>query len=697
MGSRVDPDVAGDGTERSSPQHAPSPDRQQPQPKRTRTRTGCLNCRRKKRKCDEGRPACGSCCRRGQHCEWGLKVTFRAENAQRLEPGHPSMKRMAKKWPHEFEILDVTGEIIRDYNVTSPLWEPYVHRYEQRAPPPPLRSSSDSHQPSPVLADPSALRDSVPKTGNAQVVLERQSQPIKEQSDTPTQTATAATAPTEPTRQTDSAVASLLYLSQGGRPFPPDTNTQLPVPEISLDLTPQYMDEPFRPFTPDGGTFDDGIFLPGSTYHELHSTLRNNLFQEVRSNVPSRHGTPIADGFSGDTDAINSSGMTSRLYPLSEGHLLEDQTSSLLTKEDECTLWRNWFDEIAPWLDKFDNHRHFQHIIPTMAPSHDHLNYSILALSARQIELKDHSATDKSLALYQEAIHLLLPHLPTRSTAVIASCVILCVFEMLSCSPKAWQRHLDGCACLMEAVGINGFVGGVEEALFWTFARMDVCGGLISSIKTLIPVSHWASKGDIEEDAKLFMSLSNFDGWANYSVYLVSQVLDMLMPHSPTSDRQVARTDQQYRERWLQLWKHICEWHDKRPSPLLPVMTIPSAEKSPFPTIIFSNPAAISGNQLYHTASILMLQNQPTGTRLTPKPRSILWHARRVCGISISNDHHGAWTNSVQPLWIAGRCMSNPAEHRAILDLLSKIEKESGWGTQWRAEDLKAYWGDLGE
>lgn len=92
--------------------------------KRTRTRTGCLNCRRKKRKCDEGRPACGTCYRRNEHCEWGLKITFRAENAQGLDGRHPSMRKMARKRPpREFEILDITSEVIRDYNAPSPLLE----------------------------------------------------------------------------------------------------------------------------------------------------------------------------------------------------------------------------------------------------------------------------------------------------------------------------------------------------------------------------------------------------------------------------------------------------------------------------------------------------------------------------------------------------------------------------------------------
>lgn len=69
-----------------------------------------------------------------------------------------------------------------------------------------------------------------------------------------------------------------------------------------------------------------------------------------------------------------------------------------------------------------------------IAKTTPHLKNSILALCARQIESKEKSnSSSESLSLYQEAIHLLLPELQTKGTAVIASCVILCVLEMMSC------------------------------------------------------------------------------------------------------------------------------------------------------------------------------------------------------------------------------------------------------------------------
>ncbi|OAA39091.1 hypothetical protein NOR_06351 [Metarhizium rileyi] len=612
------------------------------------------------------------------------------------------MRRFSRRGPPKrYEILDVTSEVIRDYNTSSP---PRLNfdeeedgtRFDSRyvagdgrlylgCPGGDQRTGITSF-------DETSTVDSFGAgvTGAAPVRISY--------TDAESPLLTNDTCSPGVRRQTDNAVADLLYFSQGGQSTGDNPQSlQMRLDPMPISLVADYLDHN-QPFTPNGAFFEDGIFLPGSAYHELHSTLRQHLIQEVRSNMSTRPATPrtVANGL----DSENGEGVAQDKPPSIVPDILSTTITTeqpILSKDEECILWRNWFDEVAPWLDKFDIDRHFQYTLPTLAPSNDHLRYAILALSARQQELKTTTQpTDRSLALYQEAIHLLLPDLASRSTAAIASCVILCVLEMLSCSPKAWQRHLDGCASLMEAVGINGFVGGVDQALFWCFARMDVCGALISSVTTLIPVSHWVSKSNIDDDVRMFRSIDKFTGWANYAVYLTAQVLSILSPLFNNITSEVTnRSDSKFRIRWLRLWKYICDWQDERPPAFFPVMTMPSNETSPFPTIIFSNPAAISGNQLYHTASVLMLQNKPLEVLLTPKPRSVLWHARRICAISISNDHHGAWTNAVQPLWVAGRCMSHPTEHKAILDILERIEKESGWGTKWRQEDLKSYWGDL--
>lgn len=610
---------------------------------------------------------CSRCRAKDDKCEWGLRLTFRAENALGIVTADEQASLRRKPSPRRkrthFVIKDVTAEVIRDYQ--------HVEHIDA--------VSCISHD----------------QPASNSVLSPAEVQPLQ-----------VTTSPIwQPGSIFEGGTSSFAHQHQHvlGIQNPEGETASIP---ISLSAPGEFgsiWD------SPDATSYiDDSLFLPGSAYLDAHSTLRNHLMYEVRSNVPIRQATPNScrnEQVWPTSSAFTAATIHSTQTPMPlEGSRPEglsfSQSSVLpLSDEEEFTLWKNWLDEVAPWLDKFDSERHFRHTLPVMARSHDHLRYSILAVSARQLERKQKSRhTERSLSLYQMAIQLVLPQLHTRSTPVIASCVVLCVLEMLSSSAKAWHQHLDGCAHLIEAVGINGFAGGVHQALFWCFARMDVCGGLIASSKPLIPVDHWASGANLDADVNLFKAKSGFDTYACYAVYLCAQVLDLLVlrPHlaerSGASPPPADGANSAYKARWTALWRYIDEWYSRRPAEMLPISSVTVSTK-PFPMVLYSNPAAISGNQLYHMACILMLRHKPLGFDVKPKPNSIFWHARQTCAISISNDHHGAWTNAVQPLWIAGQWMSHESEQKAILELLERIENETGWGTKRRAEDLREFWG----
>lgn len=197
----------------------------------------------------------------------------------------------------------------------------------------------------------------------------------------------------------------------------------------------------------------------------------------------------------------------------------------------------------------------------------------------------------------------------------------------------------------------------------------------------------------LTEAVELFHRTPGADMYANFVVFLCAQALELFACDAPEAE---------YTRRWSELFGHVEGWYAQRPPDMHAVLSQPADTKpeavtsgSPFPTLLFSNAPAISGNQLYHTAALLMLQKRPRRAVLPPTTRPILWHARRICAISICNTHHGCWTNSVQPLWIAGQVMSHPAEHRAIMSIYQRIQDETGWGANWRAEDLKAHWSQL--
>ncbi|KAH6613004.1 C6 zinc finger domain protein [Boeremia exigua] len=643
----------------------------QQEPNAGRTRHGCLNCKGKKRKCDGKRPACGRCSSRGHDCKWGPRLVFLPQNALGITTGRSSAlqnKRPGRE-PTRFRIQNITAEIIRDYQ-HSEATDASCHLDDQLA-----------------IADSPSMNDGQ-DTNDGQDPRPQESSVWQEGAASEDVAASFANVQHYEvhTKHSETEMGSLPVASS----TPCDFESLWHSP-VAIDL------------------YGDSVFIPGSAYLDAHSTLRSHLIHEVRSTLPTRPGTP--ETCRDEQAWLTSSNLdktTSRNLSLSallddprpEGLHLSRSFVPQLSDEEECELWQNWTNEVAPWLDKFDIKRHFQHTLPVMARSVDHLRYSILAVSARQLERKQQSRhTERSLALYQMAIQLVLPQLHTRSTSVIASCVVLCVLEMLSSSPKAWRQHLEGCAYLIDAVGINGFSGGINQALFWCFARMDVCGGLIASMSPLIPIEHWASSLDIDAAITLFEGQDGFDAYACYAVYMCAQVLDLLGFRSHLTERVgaspsgIEESSSTYAARWTALWHNLDGWYRRRPAEMRPTFSIAPTTR-PFPTVLYSNPAAISGNQLYHTSSMLMLQHKPSKIIVTPKPSSIFWHARQICGISASNCHHGAWTNAVQPLWIAGQWMSHESEQTAILELLAKIERETGWGTNWRAEDLKEFWGN---
>lgn len=142
---------------------------------------------------------------------------------------------------------------------------------------------------------------------------------------------------------------------------PANSNVQSPIPPVEpIDQgpSPHLSQEPIASpvidtalFATDDFTFlspnlsdsvlEDGIFLPGSHFQELHTQLRSRIFDTARSAFPSRFGTP-------------------EIFPEPASELpLEDDEESRrlahLSPEQEYRLWDNYINEVASWVDKFDS------------------------------------------------------------------------------------------------------------------------------------------------------------------------------------------------------------------------------------------------------------------------------------------------------------------------------------------------------
>lgn len=216
-------------------------------------------------------------------------------------------------------------------------------------------------------------------------------------------------------------------------------------------------------FSTPNWTFDE--FAHDPNYLASREELRTLIFSTAQSAAPSREASPAVVA-GDDTAYVDATAAPSAI---------QEQMSEVLSQGRRLEYLKNYVGQVAPWLDMFDSDRTFGIQLPALARHSSALLYAILALSARQMERKGaEKESFESLELYQGAIRLLTPMLQGRGEQVIAICVILCCMEMMSASGQDWRRHLEGCAALFDALGVNGFSGGLLQAVFWCYARMGM-------------------------------------------------------------------------------------------------------------------------------------------------------------------------------------------------------------------------------
>lgn len=133
-----------------------------------------------------------------------------------------------------------------------------------------------------------------------------------------------------------------------------------------------------------------------------------------------------------------------------------------------------------------------------------------------------------------------------------------------------------------------------------------------------------------------------------------------------------------------------------------------AGEESPstlFSEVWYSIPMCGSTMQSYHMARILLLINKPhentarrssVGSRLNSYrsiAAAIRYHSRKIVGIALSRPEASIRIHQLQPLFVAGQCLTEPGERRIILDLLRGIEADLGWATEYRVQQLLSEWG----
>ncbi|KAJ4157736.1 hypothetical protein NW754_009385 [Fusarium falciforme] len=465
-------------------------------------------------------------------------------------------------------------------------------------------------------------------------------------------------------------------------------------------------------------SFNDDTVAPAEAIHPFHVAeppeLPSGIFRTPFISNLFLHGSPIAPFSLGQA--------------FSRGAPPEPEPRFPISQRMKADLISNYIRETATWCETTDSDMHFSvRSVHRMMESTPFVA-AAMSLASRQLDSLRARPRQITLELYQYTVRLLLSHDPAvDGSSILATCTLLCVYEMMASTVAEWRRHLQGCAGLLRMRKWNGNSAGIVKTCFWAFARIDVWAAFILNQTTLIPTDSW-----VEDDSLAVVAArGNTDDYCNFSILIFARIINLLNASGDSSSAEL-------REKAQASWEELQRWRRWRQQSAKPLMRVDAGNKNPFPTIVFASSASICGNTFYHTGSILLLQSglvPATSSVDEKRVRDPVWHARELGGISISNPSHANWVNHLQPLYIAGRVFGPrskaprsaqhqsgrmhapveasspsadestddgdgmaevsefPAEKMALLKHLAKIERETGWKTSDRARELRILWG----
>ncbi|KAH7210775.1 uncharacterized protein BKA55DRAFT_585574 [Fusarium redolens] len=623
-----------------------------------RTRSGCLPCRRRRRKCDGHRPVCWECETRHVECAWGLKVSFHPSRALHLSSEESAVLSRLDKERHRAQpdgpktdhrrvqtltIIDDTQDIVRSF---------YNHDDES--------SVADA-------SEDEALQH-----------------PLQEHDDCS--------------------------------------------PNVIAEDIPSYVD---------GGALHNEDCTPEHGDEEAipHSD-QNNVFHSFSPLTPVPHISPPAIAAPPQIPELLISDLYAAPFSLgqaiSRGASPEPEPRFPVSQTTKINLMTAYIKETATWCETTDSEMHF-----SAKSVHEVMNSkpfvaAAMSLASRQLDAVQGCRRPITLELYQYTIRLLLGQDPTKADAsILATCTILCAYEMMASNVSEWRRHLRGCADLLRMCKWNGNSQGIIKSCFWAFARIDVWAAFILNQTTLIPTDSWVDCDSLV----LVAEKGGTDDYCNLAILIFARIINVLN----------VKDNDQRRNMTQALWEELQRWRHWRLPSVKPFLRTERLEKNPFPTVMFALSASICGNTFYHAGSILLLQSGLVTPARYLDPFEVLsphWHARELGGISVSNSSHANWVNHLQPLYIAGTVFDvaitpghedgvisilksgrtrrmdlastgssssvigdsedarSPCKHSefaaekiALLGHLAKIERETGWKTSDRAKDLRILWG----
>ncbi|KAJ5110648.1 hypothetical protein N7532_001183 [Penicillium argentinense] len=342
-----------------------------------------------------------------------------------------------------------------------------------------------------------------------------------------------------------------------------------------------------------------------------------------------------------------------------------------------------------------------------------------ILLMARQIS-HDRSTVQNHLSpgeIYRSPgsdYHHLDYHESTSSAFRILAACILCSYEDLSGTMRAWTGHLDGINKLFRPhldlpISPDNFyrIPQSMRALnvsFWYFALNDMLNGFTLSQPCRInPDDHplWRKMGLPLSDSGQLMS-EYIEEEQQESIFfkaLIRLLCKLVNLDKFNNPRQ-----------WTLVDTEFTQWRNALPPEFFAPITHnlpptqPPTQEPPAETWLSSETCAVA-MAFYHMARIVLIINQPQEIFITAqkKPGDLLstykvlhenltHHANEILPIAHGMPNITVQKYLVQPLYVSARCFLGWNERITVIELLRNIQASLGLATEYRVKDLAEEW-----
>ena len=382
----------------------------------------------------------------------------------------------------------------------------------------------------------------------------------------------------------------------------------------------------------------------------------------------------------------------------------EPEAPTPLDNQTEVLYMQVFVEEVGLWMDSMDADKHFSRLIPFQALREPMLKYAALACGVRHLTLINPAVypEEDALAYYNSATQLLLKLLqnPDRDSFLCATtATILNVYEVMN--EKALQRmnHLAGARALIKECRWDATSTGIGAACFWLNIGLELFSCMHFNWGTSWDPDTWGI-----DMAMIPQHVGgNEEDWIHKILWILAKVTNFRSTQPKFQEQSVhaeqLRTHARHQQ-WLGLKQFCDKWLHCVPPTMQPIANVPiymTRSKSAFPEVWYIKRATVVARLFYHTAMALLgavhpLAQMDKSTADAMQDQRI-YHSQQICGIVAHVKDRGVASASIRCLAVAGDNLTARREQDEVLEIFTRINKETGWRIQFIIDELKEKWG----